>query len=173
MLDLKPVTREATAICKGMEMTHGNSLHYLTFELDSGERVYFQVSMKCYMMIIEGDRCLITYKDSRNSSKKKLKSFEIIGKTVPASTQTRMTEPILASTQIQMEEPMLVSTQTQMIEPILTSPQMQEVETVFENEIEPKEVPHQKRYNQGNQNRGNQNRGNQNRGKSNQKKRKG
>ena len=89
------VTREATAVCKGMELTHGNSFHYLTFELDSGERVYFQVSIKCYMMIIEGDRCLITYKDSRSSSKKKLKSFEIMAKTVPASTQ--ITETVFES----------------------------------------------------------------------------
>jgi len=82
---IHPVTVEATAVCKGVEMTHGNSFHYLTFELDSGERVYFQVSMKCYMMIVEGDRCLITYKDHRNTSKKKLKSFERIGRTAPIS----------------------------------------------------------------------------------------
>ena len=96
MLNLHPVTVEATAICKGMEMTHGNSFHYLTFELDSGERVYFQVSMKCYMMIVEGDRCLITYKDHRNTSKKKLKSFERIAKVVPASMPVRELDPEIA-----------------------------------------------------------------------------
>ncbi|MCL1990768.1 MAG: DUF2500 domain-containing protein [Defluviitaleaceae bacterium] len=69
------ITEEATAIFKGVEMTHGNSAHYLTFELNSGERIYFQVSMKCYMLILEGDQCLITY----NMTKKKLKSFEVIG----------------------------------------------------------------------------------------------
>jgi len=84
MLNLHPITVEATAVCKGMEMTHGNSFHYLTFELDSGERVYFQVSMKCYMMVVEGDRCLITYRNHRSTSKKKLKSFERITRTVPA-----------------------------------------------------------------------------------------
>jgi len=89
---IHPVTVEATAVCKGVEMTHGNSFHYLTFELDSGERVYFQVSIKCYMMIVEGDRCLITYKDHRNSSKKKLKSFERIAKVVPASASIRQIE---------------------------------------------------------------------------------
>jgi len=78
---MKPVTMEATAVYKGMELTHGNSFHYLTFELNSGERIYFQVSMKCYMMIIEGDRCLITYRNVK-SPKKKLKSFKIIAKTV-------------------------------------------------------------------------------------------
>jgi len=93
VLNLHPITVEATAICKGMEMTHGNSFHYLTFELDSGERVYFQVSIKCYMMIVEGDRCLITYKDHRNISKKKLKSFERIGKVVPASAPVRELDP--------------------------------------------------------------------------------
>jgi len=79
MPSIKPVTIEATAVCKGMELTHGNSFHYLTFELDSGERLFFQVSMKCYMLIIEGDRCIITYRDFTNSPKKKLKSFERIG----------------------------------------------------------------------------------------------
>jgi len=77
MISLRPVTVEATAVAKGIELTHGNSFHYLTFELDSGERVYFQVSMKCYMLIVEGDRCIITYKDN-NLAKKKLKSFERI-----------------------------------------------------------------------------------------------
>ena len=89
---MRSVTVEATAVCKGIEMTHGNSFHYLTFELDSGERVYFQVSIKCYMLIAEGDRCLITYKDY-NLAKKKLKSFERIAKTVPASTFIREPEP--------------------------------------------------------------------------------
>ena len=92
MLNIHPITVEATAVCKGIELTHGNSFHYLTFELDSGERVYFQVSMKCYMMIVEGDRCLITYKNHRNSSKKKLKSFERIVRTAPALTPEQVAE---------------------------------------------------------------------------------
>jgi len=82
MATIRTLQAEATAICKGIEMTHGNSAHFLTFELDSGERIYFQVSMKCYMLVVEGDRCLITYKSLTNSPKKKLKSFERIGKTV-------------------------------------------------------------------------------------------
>ena len=79
------MTVEATAIAKGMELKHGNSDHYVTFELESGERVYFHVSMKIYMLVIEGDHCLITYKDSQYG-KKKLKSFERIGKATPVST---------------------------------------------------------------------------------------
>ena len=91
---MKPVTIEATVVYKDVEMTHGNSFHYVTFEFDSGERVYFQVSIKCYMMILEGDRCLITYKDHRNSSKKKLKSFEVIAKKIPFPKK----KPVLATT---------------------------------------------------------------------------
>ena len=102
---IHPVTVEATAVCKGVEMTHGNSFHYLTFELDSGERVYFQVSIKCYMMIVEGDRCLITYRDHRNSSKKKLKSFERIAKVVPASVTMRELETELEFEQDKELEP--------------------------------------------------------------------
>lgn len=79
------MTVEATAIAKGMEMKYGNSDHYVTFELDNGERIYFHVSMKTYMLVIEGDHCLITYKDSQYG-KKKLKSFERIGKATPVST---------------------------------------------------------------------------------------
>jgi len=87
MPTIRAITAEATAVCKGVEMTHGNSAHFLTFELDSGERIYFQVSMKCFMLIVEGDRCLITYKSLTNSPKKKLKSFERIGvATKPGAT---------------------------------------------------------------------------------------
>jgi len=165
------VTREAIAVCKGMEMTHGNSFHYLTFELDSGERVYFQVSIKCYMMIVEGDRCLITYRDSRSSSKKKLKSFEIIAKTVPISTPTQTAEPISAPTRI--AEPIFASTPVQeKVTVFETNDEFDELDELDEtDEIEPREKPVQKRPSQGNQHRGSQNRGNQNRGKSNQKKR--
>ena len=76
---------EATAIAKGMELKHGNSDHFVTFELDNGERVYFQVSMKIYMLVVEGDQCIITYRDSQYG-KKKLKSFERIGKNIPVPT---------------------------------------------------------------------------------------
>ena len=79
------MTVEATAIAKGMEMKHGNSDHYVTFELDNGERIYFHVSMKIYMLVIEGDYCQLTYKDSQYG-KKRLKSFERIGKATPVST---------------------------------------------------------------------------------------
>lgn len=72
------IKAEATAVCKGIEMNHGNSFHYVTFELDSGERIYFQVSMKSYMLIVEGDRCLIKYRSLTSSPLKKLKSFERI-----------------------------------------------------------------------------------------------
>jgi len=78
-------TMEATAVFKGMEMTHGNSTHYITFELENEERVYFQVSMKIYMLIIEGDLCRITYR-AGGLGKNKLKSFERIAKPVPATT---------------------------------------------------------------------------------------
>jgi len=88
---IKTLQAEATAVCKGVEMTHGNSSHFLTFELDSGERIYFQVSMKCFMLIVEGDRCLITYKSLTNSPKKKLKSFERIGKASTAQTVAKPT----------------------------------------------------------------------------------
>ena len=81
---------EATAIAKGMELKHGNSDHFVTFELDNGERVYFQVSMKIYMLVVEGDRCIITYRDSQYG-KKKLKSFERIGKNIPVSTASTNT----------------------------------------------------------------------------------
>ena len=100
---MRSVTVEATAVCKGIEMTHGNSYHYLTFELDSGERVYFQVSVKCYMLIVEGDRCLITYKDN-NLTKKKLKSFERIAKTVPVSALNRSPEMAPQSFEVSNEE---------------------------------------------------------------------
>ena len=91
---MRSITVEATAVCKGVEMTHGNSFHYLTFELDSGERVYFQVSMKSFMLIVEGDRCLITYRSLTNSPKKKLKSFERIGKGVAASVVREVETPL-------------------------------------------------------------------------------
>ena len=75
---------EATVVAKGTELTHGNSAHYVTFELENGERLFFQVSIKIYMLVIEGDHCLIEYKDSAYG-KKKLKSFERIGKNLPVA----------------------------------------------------------------------------------------
>ena len=98
MPTIRAITAEATAICKGVEMTHGNSEHFLTFELDSGERIYFQVSMKCYMLIVEGDRCLITYKSYTNSPKKKLKSFERIGKTTKTGIRPIVSTPVMVET---------------------------------------------------------------------------
>jgi len=110
---IRPITVEATAVFKGIEMTHGNSAHYLTFELDSGERIYFQVSMKCYMLILEGDRCLITYKSLTNSPKKKLKAFERIGANNFVSTPVeveqldspQMGNSQIGNTQLGIEEP--------------------------------------------------------------------
>jgi len=78
-IPIRPLTAEVTVICKGMEMTHGNSDHYMTFELDSGERLCFQVSMKLYMLFVEGDRCVITYRRITTSPKKRLKAIERIG----------------------------------------------------------------------------------------------
>ena len=75
---------EATVVAKGVELTHGNSSHYVTFELETGERLFFQVSIKIYMLLVEGDYCSIDYKDS-SYGKKKLKSFERIGKNIPVA----------------------------------------------------------------------------------------
>lgn len=104
MPTIRPITVEATAIFKGIEMTHGNSAHYLTFELDSGERIYFQVSMKCYMLILEGDRCLVTYKSITNSPKKKLKSFERIGVKSFVSTPVEDSHANISQKTIEQEE---------------------------------------------------------------------
>ena len=107
MPTIRAIKAEATAVCKGIEMNHGNSFHYLTFELDSGERIYFQVSMKSYMLIVEGDRCLIKYKSLTNSPLKKLKSFErIVNTSVAPIEPQQMEERIAAPVMMQeVEEP--------------------------------------------------------------------
>jgi len=112
MPTIRAITAEATAVCKGVEMTHGNSAHFLAFELDSGERMYFQVSMKCFMLIVEGDRCLITYKSLTNSPKKKLKSFERIGVT-PKSGATKFVSTPIEVEQIEGDEDEFVQEEIQ------------------------------------------------------------
>ena len=106
------MTSEATAIAKGMELKHGNSDHYVTFELENGERIYFHVSMKIYMLVVEGDHCLITYRDSQYG-KKKLKSFERIGKAIPASTVVNNT----ANTPVKTTKPSSPTLSSRSVEP--------------------------------------------------------
>jgi len=73
----KKKTIKARVIFKGMDMINGNACHFITFEeLSTGERVYLQVGIGNYMMIVEGDRGELYYKERRKRYKSKFKSFD-------------------------------------------------------------------------------------------------
>ena len=69
------VTVEATVLAKRMNFTrhssmhhtghHTHTQHYVTFELESGDRAEFSVPTSEYGLIIEGDRGNITFQGTR------------------------------------------------------------------------------------------------------------
>jgi hypothetical protein len=68
---------EAQVIFKAMDIINGNACHFITFEESTTkERVYLQVGIGNYMMIIEGDRGVLHYKEEKRRYKSKFKSFE-------------------------------------------------------------------------------------------------
>lgn len=68
---------EAQVIFKAIDIINGNACHFITFEeLSSQERVYLQVGIGNYMMIVEGDRGLLHYKEQKKRYKSKFQSFE-------------------------------------------------------------------------------------------------
>ena len=156
MASIFAIKAEATAVCKGVEMNHGNSFHYVTFELDSGERIYFQVSMKSYMLIVEGDRCLIKYKSLTNSALKKLKSFERIRNVAQPSVQRSVVahepdtlSPVLQQRFEEIEEPaddeMEELVETSNVATEIITIEQEKMAEVMENQVEsPTEPAHEK-----------------------------
>lgn len=69
------VTVEATVLAKRMHVTHHRNMHhaghhahthhYITFELESGDRAEFSIPSSEYGLIIEGDRGKITFQGTR------------------------------------------------------------------------------------------------------------
>ena len=73
----KNKTMEVRVIFKAIDIINGNACHFITFEeLGTGERVYLQVGIGNYMMIVEGDRGELHYKEQKKRYKNKFKSFE-------------------------------------------------------------------------------------------------
>ena len=73
----KARTIEARVIFKAMDIINGNACHFITFEeISTKERVYLQVGIGNYMMIVEGDRGELQYKEQKKRYKSKFKSFE-------------------------------------------------------------------------------------------------
>lgn len=70
-------TIEARVIFKAIDIINGNACHFITFEeLKTKERVYLQVGIGNYMMIIEGDVGELIYKSQKKRYKSKFYSFQ-------------------------------------------------------------------------------------------------
>lgn len=73
----KNKTIEVQVIFKAIDIINGNAFHFITFEeLSTKERVYLQVGIGNYMVIVEGDRGELHYKEQKKRYKSKFRSFE-------------------------------------------------------------------------------------------------
>ncbi|MCL2559149.1 MAG: hypothetical protein FWE07_01565 [Turicibacter sp.] len=67
-------------IFKAMDIINGNACHFITFEeVVTKERIYLQVGMGNYMMVVMGDVGVLRYKENKKRYKSKFISFARTG----------------------------------------------------------------------------------------------
>lgn len=63
-VDAQVVTKR-TSVHGGGEHSHASTSHYVTFEVDSGDRMELPVTGSEYGMLVEGDRGRLTFQGTR------------------------------------------------------------------------------------------------------------
>ena len=63
-VDAQVVTKR-TSVHGGGEHSHASTSHYVTFEVDSGDRMELPVTGPEYGMLVEGDRGRLTFQGTR------------------------------------------------------------------------------------------------------------
>ena len=59
------VVTKRTSVHGGGENTHASTRHYVTFQVDSGDRMELPVTGPEYGMLVEGDRGRLTFQGTR------------------------------------------------------------------------------------------------------------